>query len=155
MATTMQSHPSALDPVPRHRPRYRWRTWLRDFLPMPLAIRVRLGARDCGQHEWRHWDASTDVCWHCIVGERPRQPIDVPIDDESRVWLAQRAEEGDPLYAAIVERFHEEDRELGRSRWYPPADAPRATARRRERLFAPVSSMVDAARRSARRLRSP
>jgi hypothetical protein len=122
MVVTMRPHPSALDPVPRHRPRYRWRGWLRTYLPMPLASRIRLGARDCGQHEWRHWDESTDVCWHCIVGERPRQPIDAPIDDETRAWLMRRAEDGDPLYAAVVQRFHEEDRALGRPRWHPPGE---------------------------------
>jgi hypothetical protein len=90
---------------------------------MPLAIRVRLGTRDCGQHEWRHWDDEMDVCWHCIVGERPRQPIDLPIDHETRVWMTGRAEEGDPLYAKIVEKFHEEDQALGRARWQPPAAA--------------------------------
>jgi hypothetical protein len=119
---------------------------------MPLAIRIPLGEHDCGQHEWRHWDESTDVCFHCIVGERPRQPIDAPIDHETRIWLVREAEEGDALCAAVVERFREEDRALGRPRWQPPAELPAAPARR-ERLFARISSLGDAARRSARRLR--
>jgi hypothetical protein len=120
---------------------------------MPLAIRIPLGVHDCGQHEWRHWDERTDVCLHCLVGERPRQPMDAPIDHELRTWLVRRAEDGDAVYAAVVERFRDEDRVLGRPRWEPPADlaAPRSA---RERLFARISSLGDAARRSARRIRS-
>lgn len=153
MALTTHPHSSALDPVARHRPRYRWRGWLRAYLPVPLAIRIRLGTRDCGQHEWRHWDESTDVCWHCIVGERPRQPIDVPIDHEFRMGLLSRAEEGDEFYVAMVERFRQADRELGRPRWHPPAETPQASERIGERLFARLSSIADAALRAARRLR--
>lgn len=154
MGVATTPHLSALDPVARHRPRYRWRTWLTRYLPMPLAIRVPMGKRDCGQHEWRRWDADTDVCYHCLVGERPHRAIDVPIDDSFRMWLIQRADEGDAFYAAMVEKFHAHDRELGRPRWQPPAETSRVSQPTGERLFARLSSLRDAARRSARRLRS-
>jgi len=88
---------------------------------MPLAMRMPLGTRDCGQHEWRHWDDDIDVCSHCLAGERPRQPIDVPIDHELRMDLVRRAGEGDDLSARVLDRLHADDRELGRPRWRPPA----------------------------------
>ena len=122
MGTIAKPHPSALDPVPRRRPRYRWRSWLRTYLPMPLAIRLPLGKRDCGQHEWRRGEDGIDVCYHCLVGERPHQPIDVPIDDDFRMGLLRWAETGDELAARMVEKFHAHDRELGRPRWHPPAE---------------------------------
>jgi hypothetical protein len=154
MGTTTTPHSSALDPFSR-RPRYRRRSWLIAYLPTPLAIRVPIGKRDCGQHEWHRYDDKTDVCYHCLVGVRPHQPIDVPMDDEFRMGLLRRAEMGDPFYAAMVEKFRAHDRELGRPRWEPPADPSAADRRKGERLFARVSSMVDAARRSARRHGSP
>jgi hypothetical protein len=147
-------HPSALDPVPRHRPRYRWRTWMRGHVPWALVVLFPKGLKDCGQHEWRRRDEETDGCYHCMVGVRPHQPIDVPIDDEFRMGLVRWAEESGSAFAAeMVEKFHAHDRELGRPRWEPPADlvAPRSA---RERLFARISSLGDAARRSARRIRS-
>ncbi len=119
-------HPSALEPVPRHRPRYRWRSWLRACLPMPLAVWVPLGTRDCGQHEWRRGEGDVDICYHCLVGERPHQPIDVPIDDDFRMSLVRWAATGNPVAVRMIERFHANDRALGRPRWRPPGGAPAA-----------------------------
>jgi hypothetical protein len=127
MGATTTPHSSALEPVARHRPRYRWRSWLIAHLPMPLAVRVPIGKRDCGQHEWRRGeDRDTDVCYHCMVGERPHQPIDVPIDDEFRMGLVRWAETGDEFAARMVEKFHAHDRELGRPRWHPRCETSRA-----------------------------
>lgn len=147
-------HSSALDPVARHRPRYRWRTWMRGHVPWALVDLFPKGLKDCGQHEWRRRDDETDGCYHCVVGDRPHQPIDVPIDHDFRMGLVRRAEAGDEFYAAMVEKFHAHDCALGRPRWHPPAESA-APSPRGERLFARVSSVLDAARRSARRLRSP
>lgn len=148
-------HPSALDPVARHRPRYRWRTWMRGHVPWALVALFPKGQRDCGQHEWRRRDDDTDGCYHCVVGDRPHQPIDLPIDHEFRIGLVRWAEEsGSPVAATMVERFHALDRDLGRRRWHPPAELSPGRPRQGERLFARVSSIADAARRSARRLRS-
>jgi hypothetical protein len=67
-------HPSLLlDPVPRHRPRYRWRTWIRGRVPWALVDLFPQGLKDCGQHEWHAYDADTDRCCHCVVGVRPRR----------------------------------------------------------------------------------
>lgn len=126
MRATDTPHPSALEPVPRHRPRYRWRSWLIVHLPMALAARVPIGKRDCGQHEWHRGDEDTDVCYHCLVGERPHQPIDVPIDDDFRMSLIRWAATGDAFAVRMVEKFHAHDRELGRPRWRPPGEAPAA-----------------------------
>jgi len=62
-----------LDPVPRRRPRYRWRTWMRGHVPWALVDWFPKGLNDCGQHEWRAHDERTDRCYHCEVGVRPRQ----------------------------------------------------------------------------------
>jgi len=117
-------HPSALEPVPRHRPRYRWRSWLIAHLPMALATWVPIGKRDCGQHEWHRGEGDIDVCYHCLVGERPHQPIDVPIDHDFRMSLVRWAETGDTFAAQMVEKFHAHDRELGRPRWRRPSETP-------------------------------
>jgi hypothetical protein len=111
---------------------------MRGHVPRALVDLFPKGLTDCGQHEWRRADDGTDGCYHCVVGVRPHQPIDVPIDHEFRTGLVRRA-----------------DRELGRPRWEPPAAEPPERRRAGERLFARVSSIGDAARRSARRLRSP
>ena len=62
-----------LDPAPRRRPRYRWRTWIRGRVPWALVRFFPQGLHDCGQHEWHAHDADTDRCYHCDVGVRPRQ----------------------------------------------------------------------------------
>ncbi len=67
-----------LDPMPRRRPRYRWRTWIRGRVPWALVDFFPKGLNDCGQHEWHAYDETTDRCYHCEVGVRPRQlfPLD-------------------------------------------------------------------------------
>jgi hypothetical protein len=89
----------------RSRPRYRLRTWLREHLPELLAGLLPPGRRDCGDHEWFRADEETDRCWHCVVGERPHQPV--PIDPDSSVWQALRkaAREGDPGSQGTVLRI--------------------------------------------------
>lgn len=62
-----------IDPVPRRRPRYRWRTWIRGRVPWVIVDWFPKGLEDCGQHEWSAYDAETDRCYHCEVGVRPRQ----------------------------------------------------------------------------------
>jgi hypothetical protein len=70
------------DAAPRHRPRYRWRTWIRGRVPWALVDWFPQGLKDCGQHEWHAYDADTDRCCHCVVGVRPRQlfpPGETPV----------------------------------------------------------------------------
>jgi hypothetical protein len=62
-----------LDPVPRRRPRYRWRTWIRGHVPWAMVDWFPQGLNDCGQHRWHAYDEDTDRCCHCVVGVRPRQ----------------------------------------------------------------------------------
>ncbi len=62
-----------LDSVPRHRPRYRWRTWIRGRVPWAMVDWFPKGLKDCGRHEWYACDETTDRCYHCEVGVRPRQ----------------------------------------------------------------------------------
>jgi len=69
----VQSHDLRLDPVPRRRPRYRWRTWIRGRVPWAMVNWFPKGRNDCGQHEWYACDADTDHCYHCEIGVRPRQ----------------------------------------------------------------------------------
>jgi hypothetical protein len=54
--------------------RYRWRTALRRHLPWFLINRgvAAKGRNDCGAHEWYNADGTTDHCYHCAVGRRPR-----------------------------------------------------------------------------------
>ncbi|MBS1870709.1 MAG: hypothetical protein JSS99_13720 [Actinobacteria bacterium] len=68
-------HPEGLrlDSVPRHRPRYRWRTWIRGRVPWAMVDWFPKGRKDCGQHEWYACDHDTDRCYHCEVGVRPRR----------------------------------------------------------------------------------
>jgi hypothetical protein len=153
VATPPDVHPSLLDAVPRRRPRYRWRTWMRGHVPWALVDLFPKGFKDCGQHEWSRYDEETDRCYHCEVGVRPHQPLHVSIDEKFRMELIRAAERGSEAAKAMIERFHANDRELGRRHWEPPAEIPTPPSRP-ERLFAQVSSLADAARRSARRLRS-
>lgn len=80
------------------------------------------GVRDCGQHEWYRQDDDIDCCYHCMVGVRPRQPIEVPIDHELRLDLVRAAERGSVGSAELLADLHEVDRELGRPRWHPPEE---------------------------------
>lgn len=72
------------------------------------------GRRDCGAHEWYRQDDRFDVCYHCVVGKRAHQPIDVPIDIELRGDLAAAAAHGSTSAAAALERLEVEDRMLSR-----------------------------------------
>lgn len=91
------------------RPRYRWRTWLRRYLPQALGGLFPPGSKDCGDHEWFRVDEDTDWCYHCEVGERPHQHT--PIDWESDLWreLTQLADEGNPTYQRIVRKLRAEE----------------------------------------------
>jgi hypothetical protein len=113
-------HPSLLDPVPRRRPRYRWRTWVRGHVPWALVDVFSKGLHDCGQHEWHKYDEETDRCYHCEVGVRPNQPMHVPVDDDFRVMLVRAAARGSEIAPEMIEKLHEQDRLLGRPRWHPP-----------------------------------
>ena len=62
------------DLVAPSRPRYRWRTALRGYLPEPLAEMVPKGARDCGAHEWYQDEPGTWRCYHCVVGVKHQIP---------------------------------------------------------------------------------
>jgi hypothetical protein len=74
MAVTRTHDPDLLlDSVPQHRPRYRWRTWMRGHVPWALVDFFPQGLKDCGQHEWHAYDKATDRCYHCVVGVRPRR----------------------------------------------------------------------------------
>jgi hypothetical protein len=117
---TPAAHPSLLDPIPRRRPRYRWRTWMRGRVPWALVDLFPKGRHDCGQHEWHRDEKNTDRCYHCEVGVRPHQPLHVPIDEEFRIGVARDAERGSPTAIMLLERIHTNDRELGRPRWRPP-----------------------------------
>jgi hypothetical protein len=139
-----------MEPLPRHRPRYRWRTWMRGHMPWAFVDLFPKGLRDCGQHHWFNIDDVTDGCYHCEVGERPHQEKQIPLDDDFRVGLVREVARGCRIAMEVLTIMRRQDREHGRPFWHPPADSPRG-----ERLFARVSSMGDAARRSARRLRSP
>lgn len=141
-----------MEPVPRHRPRYRWRAWMRSHMPWILVGLFPKGRKDCGQHHWYNLDYVVDRCSYCQVGERPHQEKQVPLDDDFRIRLRRDAERGDTIALEVVAIMRRQDREQGRPYWHPPADAPASSSH--ERLFAQVSSVVDAARRSARRLRS-
>ena len=68
-------HPEGLylDSVGRHRPRYRWRTWIRGRVPWAMVDWFPKGLKDCGRHRWHAYDHDTDRCYHCEVGVRPRQ----------------------------------------------------------------------------------
>jgi hypothetical protein len=125
---------------------------MRGRVPWALTDLFPKGLHDCGQHEWHRFDEDTDRCYHCEVGVRPHQPLHVPIDDEFRMSFVRSAHRGSESARAMIEEFHANDRELGRPRWEPPAE-PLASPSRAERLFARISSLGDAARRSARRLR--
>lgn len=59
-----------------NRGRYRWRTAIRKRLPwvlIDLGVASK-GRRDCGAHEFYNHDRQTERCYHCEVGDRPRQP---------------------------------------------------------------------------------
>ncbi len=73
MASSTPIDPLIMDPVPRRRPRYGWRTWIRGRVPWALVDFFPQGLKDCGQHEWHAYDETTDRCCHCVVGVRPRQ----------------------------------------------------------------------------------
>ena len=59
-----------LDPVPRRRPRYRWRTWTRGHVPWALVDWFPQGLKDCGQHEWHAYDEKTGVDHQMAVPTR-------------------------------------------------------------------------------------
>jgi hypothetical protein len=122
---------------------------MRGRMPWALVDLFPKGSRDCGQHHWYNVDYVTDACYHCEVGVRPHQEKQVPLDDEFRVGLVREAARGCGIAAEVLTIMHRQDREQGRPPWHPPASANEG-----ERLFARVSSLADAARRSARRLRS-
>ena len=50
--------------------RYRWRTRLREGLPLRFAHNIPKGAKDCGCHEWYRHSAEEDYCYHCFVSLR-------------------------------------------------------------------------------------
>ena len=93
------------------RPRYRWRTWLREHLPWRLARLFPAGSRDCGDHEWFRADEETDWCYHCEVGERPHRHM--PIAWDSDLWreLTRFADEGDEDYQQLIHKLKREERE--------------------------------------------
>lgn len=79
MATTdarTQARPPVPDPDSHGRPRYRWRTMLRAYLPEFLALLVPKGAHDCRAHEWYQDQPGTWLCYHCVVGVSHRVPWD-------------------------------------------------------------------------------
>jgi hypothetical protein len=78
------------------------------------------GWRDCGQHEWYRQDEDTDRCYHCMVGVRPHQLMEVPIDHQLRIDLVRAAERGSVASAEMLADLHAVDRALGRPRWHPP-----------------------------------
>ena len=57
--------------------RYRWRTGLRERLPSVFAVLFPKGKKDCGEHDWYNVDDRIDRCYHCVVGVRPHEPIEV------------------------------------------------------------------------------
>jgi hypothetical protein len=57
--------------------RCRLRTWLRGHLPGPFSRLFPKGRRDCGAHEWYRSTQEVDRCYHCTVGERPHEPIEL------------------------------------------------------------------------------
>lgn len=71
----IRSSPSS-DEQPHGRPRYRWRTWLRGYLPERLALLVPKGAHDCRAHEWYQDDPGIWRCYHCRVGVTDKLPWD-------------------------------------------------------------------------------
>lgn len=80
----------------------------------PIAS-VPPGSKDCGRHEWFRNDETTDICWHCTVGEREHVPKE--IDPDSELWkaLSQAASEGDPVSQRIVGRMLAEHRAAQRA----------------------------------------
>lgn len=96
-------------------PRYRWRTWLRGRLPWRLAAFFPAGPKDCGNHEWFRADDDTDLCRHCLVGEREHKLM--PVDWSTGLWreLRQEAEEGSPVALKIVERRRAEEKAAQRA----------------------------------------
>jgi hypothetical protein len=125
---------------------------MRGHVPWKLVDLFPKGRHDCGRHEWHNVDYKIDRCYHCEVGERPHQEKQVPLDDDFRIDLAREAASGCGIATEVLRIMHRQDREQGRPRWEPPAEILEPPARR-ERLFARISSLRDAARRSARRLR--
>lgn len=95
-------------------PRYRFRTWAREHLPVPLAYLFPAGSKDCGRHEWFRTDEHTDICWHCTVGQREHVPA--RIDHTSELWheLNRAARAGSLSARKIVKRMIAEDEEARR-----------------------------------------
>jgi hypothetical protein len=59
------------------RPKYRFRTRLRELFPEELAARIPKGSQDCGLHEWyQAEDDHTWRCYHCVVGVTHTRPWD-------------------------------------------------------------------------------
>jgi hypothetical protein len=96
-------------------PRYRWRTWLRGLLPWKLAAFFPAGPEDCGDHEWFRADDDTDLCRHCLVGER--EHVHTPIDWDSDLWreLSRLADEGDEDYQQLIAKLQREEAEAQRA----------------------------------------
>jgi hypothetical protein len=120
VGTTATPHSSSLEAPRRLWPRYRWRTWIRGRVPWALVDVFPRGWRDCGQHEWYREDEETDRCYHCMVGVRPHQLMEAPIDHQLRIDLLRAAQRGSVVAAEALERRHATDRALGRPRWHPP-----------------------------------
>lgn len=80
---------------------------------------------DCRDHQWYREDEDTDVCRHCLSGERPHEPIPTNVDLRFRRMLAREALRGSDASRAGLERLEESDRELGRvvprSSYWPSA----------------------------------
>jgi hypothetical protein len=126
VSETTTPHPSVMEPNARHRPRYRWRTWMRGHVPWALVGLFPKGSRDCGRHHWHNHDNVTDHCYHCVVGTRPHQEKQVPLDEDFRMGLAREAARGCGIAAEVLTIMHRQDREQGRSRWRPLGQAPTA-----------------------------
>lgn len=122
MSSASAPHPSVMEPLARHRPRYRWRTWMRGHVPWALVDLFPKGLHDCGQHHWHNFDGVSDHCYHCAVGMRPHQEKLVPLDDGFRMGLVRASRRGSGIAAEVLEIMHRQDRERGRPRWNPPGD---------------------------------
>lgn len=93
-ATTRRS------PGETSRGRYRVRTWIRGVLPWRLPTLMPKGRHDCGAHEFYNHDDKIDLCYHCVVGERPH--VAAPLGPEAQTMLERSATVGSAAAGRIL-----------------------------------------------------